>query len=267
MHDTAYETGRLFFDIYVMKADTIVEIGSWNINGTLRDFCPPGATYIGLDQAVGPDVDVVISSDTALPLASEVADVVMSSSSLEHDKCFWETFLEIVRVTKPGGLIYLSAPANGPYHRHPEDNWRFYPDCGKAIEHWARKCGNDVVLRELFIAERMNDYWNDFVAVFQKGPLSADNGRRISTEFPCTNVRRLGETHIENLRESPEDMVIIQALRREIETLRQTAAQATTEIEQLRRETAAQSAEIDRLRRESGDGLSEPQGVGEIREA
>src|SRR5579872_1762377 len=99
MHDTAFKTGKVFFETYAKPDAVVVEFGSRNVNGSLRDACPKGVTYVGLDVAPGPGVDVVMNSDSSVPLRSAIADMVVSSSMFEHDGFFWETFLEMARVT------------------------------------------------------------------------------------------------------------------------------------------------------------------------
>jgi GT2 family glycosyltransferase/SAM-dependent methyltransferase len=222
MHDTAYEIGRRFLEAYAGQSSTVVDLGACNVNGTLRDVCPEGTRYFGLDVAAGPGVDVVVKSSAPLPLASDSVEIVVSSSMFEHDMFFWQTFMEMVRITKPGGAIYINTPSNGWYHRYPVDNWRFYPDCGKALESWAVSNGIDLVLIESFVAERMGDVWNDFVAVFRKGSRSAGKPpvKFISDSIPCTNAWRLDEAKVQIERESSEDMVLIQRLRGEIAQLR-----------------------------------------------
>ena len=69
MHDTAYEIGRLFFQSYVSAGSLILDIGSMNINGSLRDFRPPGSSYVGVDLAAGNGVDVVVRTNSQLPFA------------------------------------------------------------------------------------------------------------------------------------------------------------------------------------------------------
>jgi hypothetical protein len=56
MHDTAYEIGREFFNVYVKKSARILEVGSQNVNGTLRDFIPFEGEYVGIDVNNGPGV-------------------------------------------------------------------------------------------------------------------------------------------------------------------------------------------------------------------
>jgi SAM-dependent methyltransferase len=245
MHDTALQIGRHFFAAYALPTSTIVELGAFNVNGTLRDVAPRGARYIGLDLTSGLGVDVVIGANASLPLASAAADIVVASSVLEHDGFFWQTFLEVARIAKPGGVIYINAPSNGLYHRYPVDNWRFYPDCGKALASWAVSQGYDLVLIESFIAERANDVWNDFVAIFRKGASASAAGavKFLSDSVRCTNVWRAGEAAVRFEREGSEDMLLIHKLRGEVKQLRGELAAASAIVEQLRRGVRSSLAE------------------------
>lgn len=168
MHDTAYSIGRAFFESYVCPRHRILEIGSMNVNGSLRDFCPEGAPYVGIDLQRGAGVDVVVHRISQLPFAAEVFDIVVTSSCFEHDAMFWVTFLEICRVLKPGGYLYVNAPSRGEYHRFPIDAWRFFPDAGLALRDWARGNNYDMNLLESFIAENIRENWNDCVMIFGK---------------------------------------------------------------------------------------------------
>jgi SAM-dependent methyltransferase len=214
MHDTALTIGSLFLDTYARPPCTVVELGAMNVNGTLRNMAPKAAVYVGLDVEAGHGVDVVVKPGAPLPLASEAADLVVSSSMFEHDSFFWETFLEMVRIVKPNGAIYINAPSNGQYHRYPADNWRFYPDCGKALESWARKNSFTVTLVESFIAERKNDIWNDFVAIFLRSDASLIRDLTfLSHQVPCTNAWQFGKSELVFPRAASQDMVLIEQLR------------------------------------------------------
>jgi SAM-dependent methyltransferase len=178
MHDTAYEHGRLFFQVYgANQLRTIVDLGSQDVNGTLRDHCPPGTHYIGLDMAPAKGVDLVVGAN--LPIADNSIDAIVTSSAFEHDVCFWETFLELLRILRPGGLLYVNAPSNDAFHRYPLDCWRFYPDAGVALVQWAARRGVEVEVLESFVALPKAEAWVDFVAVFRKagGPPLSRNGR------------------------------------------------------------------------------------------
>ncbi|MCK0208569.1 class I SAM-dependent methyltransferase [Starkeya koreensis] len=190
MHDTAYEHGRLFFDLYWRpEFRQVVELGSQNVNGTLRDHCPPGANYLGLDMAPGAGVDLVVDPARPLPLADASADVIVTSSAFEHDACFWQTFVELARILKPGGFLYVNAPSNHHFHRYPVDCWRFYPDAGHALALWSRRSGISVEVVESFIGKPGPTGWADFVAVFRRAstePLRRKD--RMARLVPALNV-------------------------------------------------------------------------------
>ena len=158
MHDTALELGKGFFDVYWQPSFTkILDVGSRNVNGTLRDVCPPQAQYIGIDVSEGDGVDIVLSDPHSFPFQDETFDCIVSTSCFEHDPMFWLTFLECLRVLKKEGFLYINAPSNGPYHFYPVDCWRFYPDAGNALKEWAIKNGINVYLSESFIAKRKKE--------------------------------------------------------------------------------------------------------------
>src|ERR1700751_4712914 len=98
MHDTAYEIGRIFFEVYVRMGDCILEVGSSDINGSLRDFRTGNCRYVGIDLEIGKGVDVVVERCSQLPFPDATFDIVVSTSCFEHDRMFWTTFLEICRV-------------------------------------------------------------------------------------------------------------------------------------------------------------------------
>jgi SAM-dependent methyltransferase len=168
MHDTARAIGKAFFAAYTRADDVILDVGSLDVNGTLRDLAIPGSTYLGIDIAAGPNVDMVIEDAHKIPLPSNRYSVVVSSSCFEHDDMFWLTFAEMARVLSPGGFMYINVPSNGPVHQHPIDCWRFYPDAGKALAKWSKQCGHEVTLVESFLGPRDPVGWIDFVAVFGK---------------------------------------------------------------------------------------------------
>jgi len=171
MHDTALENGIKFFDLYLKNSNNliIVDIGSQDVNGSLRGFCPSNSKYIGLVFAEGKGVDIVLEDPYSLPFNDNSVDVVVSSSCFEHSEFFWLTFNEILRILKPKGLLYINVPAaGGEFHRFPVDCWRFYPDSGIALQNWGKRNGFKCALLESFVGYKKTDNWNDFVAIFVK---------------------------------------------------------------------------------------------------
>ena len=170
MHPTAMDNAAKFYQTYlpVGAGKVIVEIGSQDVNGSIRSVAPSDAKYIGVDFAAGKGVDVIIDDPYNLPFENESVDICTSSSVFEHSEMFWLLFLEILRILKPGGLFYLNVPSNGDFHRYPVDCWRFYPDAGKAMISWAKRNQYTPCMLESFVSSQNGDIWNDFVAIYLK---------------------------------------------------------------------------------------------------
>lgn len=174
MHPTAKQNCKSFYEAYhdaMLENNAnynIIEIGSQNVNGSLRDIFPPGIEYTGVDFVDGKGVDVKLDDPYKLPFEDNSADMIISSSVFEHSEMFWLLHMEIMRVLKPHGLFYLNVPSNGDVHRWPVDCWRFYADSGKALVTWSKYNGINAALLESYISAQNKDIWNDFVAVFVK---------------------------------------------------------------------------------------------------
>jgi len=173
MHDTALNFGKLFLDTYASSTTPLklVEVGSKDVNGSIRQFAAPHHSYIGLDFDAGRGVDIVLEDAYSFPFENDSVDILLTSSCFEHSEFFWLTFLECQRILNPRGIMYLNAPSNGLFHRHPVDCWRFYPDSGLALARWANRNGYSTALLESFTGRRRKDVWNDFIAVFIKDPV------------------------------------------------------------------------------------------------
>lgn len=209
MHDSAMENGKRFFNAYVRKnpSATVLDIGSQDVNGSLRQFCQYGAKYVGVDFVAGNGVDVILEDPYKLPFDSHSIDAVVSSSCFEHSEMFWIIYLEILRVLKPQGVFYLNVPFNGPVHRYPVDCWRFYPDSGHALVRWAELNSYRPAVLESYVSNQMLECWNDFVCVFVKDREHAKNHpKRILDDFSdFTNGYRIGDSKRLNEVETTED--------------------------------------------------------------
>jgi SAM-dependent methyltransferase len=217
MHVTAMDNCKLFFDTYSsffssLDRIKIIEIGSQDVNGSLRTFAPLNSDYIGLDFVDGKGVDVVLDDPYSLPLDSESADIIISSSCFEHSEMFWIVFLEVMRVLKPHGIFYLNVPSNGAYHLFPVDCWRFYPNSGGALVTWARRNSINSVLLESYISNQRGDVWNDFCGVFLKDELhiSAYPKRIIDSFGDYLNGIKYGSNQIFNHSSWTEDSLKFQ---------------------------------------------------------
>lgn len=94
----------------------ILEIGSYDVNGTIRQLFSGGRGYVGVDLAVGPGVDRVgYGHEVDEPDAS--FDVAISGECFEHDEMWRETFTNMTRLTRPGGLVAFTCASRGrPEH-------------------------------------------------------------------------------------------------------------------------------------------------------
>jgi SAM-dependent methyltransferase len=114
------------------------------------DFTRRGATYIVVD----PDLDelsirgrpgplCVQGDGMALPLRSGSVDVCFSSNALEHVPDPERFADEMVRVTRPGGLIYLAytnwLSPNGGHETKP---WHLIIGGHRAAQRYARRTGH-----------------------------------------------------------------------------------------------------------------------------
>jgi SAM-dependent methyltransferase len=217
MHPSAYDNFDFFVKKYLSLLPntqniSVVDIGSQDVNGSLRPLVPINMKYIGVDFVPGKNVDLILQDPYSVPLESNSADAVISSSCFEHSEMFWLTFLEIARILKPGGLFYLNVPFNGFFHRYPVDCWRFYPDSGQALCTWAKRNNIQIELLESYISNQISKnpegLWNDFVAVFVKGSeyVGKFPDRIIYSRDDYCNGKIFGSPEIFNFQFVPEDL-------------------------------------------------------------
>src|SRR4051812_46473606 len=106
MHDTAMDYGGAFVRTYLPnKPLNIVDIGAQDFCGSLKGHMRPGDHYIGVDFDGGPNVDVVLTDPYTLPFDDESVDAILCSSCFEHAEFFWLSFVEMIRILKPTGLL------------------------------------------------------------------------------------------------------------------------------------------------------------------
>lgn len=223
MHDTSFENLELFSKTYLSSKTSlkVIDVGSrlrtpekiveWK--KILGDV-----DYIGVDLVSGENVDIILKNPYEYPFEDESIDVIIANSIFEHSEFFWQLFLELVRILKPNGLLYINAPSNGDFHRGPfnqdvlVDVYRFYPDSGKALQKWGNYSGfKDLILLESYIFNRRSKNWNDFVSVFLKNKNYAKDfqDRIIENTSHFYNGYSFGKKSILNYQELTEDHVLL----------------------------------------------------------
>lgn len=124
---------RLQADYPGMFVDvSVLEIGSLNINGTIRDFFD-AREYVGVDVAPGAGVDVVAEGqDLTYPDGS--FDVAVSAECFEHNPYWLETFENMVRMSRRWVVFTCAStgrPEHGTARTTPQDSpftlaWDYY---------------------------------------------------------------------------------------------------------------------------------------------
>jgi len=89
----------------------VVEIGSLDINGSLRPHFA-GAHYVGVDLGPGPSVDIV-SPGQLLDEPSGSYDCAISANCFEHNPYWLETFINMLRLVREGGLVMFACASTG----------------------------------------------------------------------------------------------------------------------------------------------------------
>lgn len=183
MHQSALDHMRYCADTFIdeNKRVQIVDFGSRAVVGQKLThrviFDGRNCDIIGVDLEAGKNVDLVMKKPYSIPLRSSSADIVISGQVFEHIPFFWVSFLELARLVKPGGYIFLTAPSRGHVHNNPYDCWRFYPDGYKSLAKFSglelRYVHTDFPPQQAnrrydYAAVPANKYWGDSVGVFQK---------------------------------------------------------------------------------------------------
>jgi len=119
----------------------VLEIGSLDISGSTRSFYR-NCSYIGIDLAPGNGVDVVCQGQD-YNASDGTFDQVISCEAMEHNPSWRETFANMIRLTREGGLVVMTCatygrPEHGTTRTEPESSpftvekgWDYYKNLGE----------------------------------------------------------------------------------------------------------------------------------------
>ncbi len=125
------EYGREMLRFDNVVNSRILEVGSYNVNGSLREWVrmlmmPSTPRYTGVDIQPGPGVDQVVSANDLVRHFGQAAfDLVISTEMLEHCQDWRGAVNNMKRVLKPGGLLLLTTRSWGFALHNEPDWWRF----------------------------------------------------------------------------------------------------------------------------------------------
>jgi len=117
-----HKSNRLFWNYcskkypsYFNGPNEVLEVGSCNVNGSVREHFINFKEYVGVDWRAGPGVDVVcLAEDINF---NRQFDVVVSCSMLEHDPHWDKSVQNMLNHLKESGILLLSwgAAFNPPH--------------------------------------------------------------------------------------------------------------------------------------------------------
>ena len=127
-----------------LRGRTVLDVGG-GPGFFARSFADAGARYVGVEIDAASDATAeafaVRGSGTELPFRSASVDVTYCSNVLEHVADGWRMVDELVRVTRPGGMIFLSfTPWFSPWGGHETAPWH-YLGARRAADRYARRAG------------------------------------------------------------------------------------------------------------------------------
>ena len=111
---------------------SVIEIGSLNINGSIRDFYE-NCQYLGVDVDEGKDVDLVCPGEK-LEFPDNSFTVAVSTECFEHNPNWLETFVNMHRMASQFVIFTCASdgrPEHGTTRTTPQDSpftldWSYY---------------------------------------------------------------------------------------------------------------------------------------------
>lgn len=112
MHDEAFQYLKVAraLDLFArLDKQRVLELGSYDVNGSPRELFGDAWQYVGVDTRAGKGVDVVADAETYR--APKLFDVVISTETLEHTPFPEQVVNTAWANLKPGGVLILTAAA------------------------------------------------------------------------------------------------------------------------------------------------------------
>ncbi len=144
------EFGQRRLSKNLVKGLRVLEVGAYDVNGSLKEFVMSyePASYLGVDVVPGPNVDYLCPVELIVECFSKEAfGLVICTEMLEHVKDWRLAVTNLKLVCRIGGTILLTTRSNGfPKHDFPGDYWRFET---ADMEHIFSDCTNVVIEPDL----------------------------------------------------------------------------------------------------------------------
>lgn len=123
MHPECLDFVKGVLKSHAVAGKRVLEFGSYDVNGSIRDLFGEAAEYVGVDHRKGPGVDVVsLFHEYA---SAEPFDIFLCLNTFEHDPYWRGSLRNGLRLLKSGGLFVLTVP-----HGYVEHEMECPPEAG-----------------------------------------------------------------------------------------------------------------------------------------
>jgi SAM-dependent methyltransferase len=160
----------------------VLEIGSLNINGSVRDFFTD-CDYVGIDIGEGKGVDIICEGQK-FDAPDDSYDQVISCEVMEHNPYWIETFNNMVRMCKPGGLVTMTCATtgrreHGTTRTSVSDSpltvgagWNYYRNLREAD--FRREINFDLAFSHFYFNVNWQSFDLDFLGIKRVTPISSE---------------------------------------------------------------------------------------------
>lgn len=138
-----------------------------------RRFAELRSQVVNLELTIMPNVDI-IADGHALPFKTDSFHLVINQAVLEHVRKPEKMVLEMIRVLRPGGYLYVEVPFLQGYHPTPRDYRRF-------TEEGMRQLLSELVPIEIGVCAGPSSALANFLREYAKVPF--DNPRLSRVAF------------------------------------------------------------------------------------
>jgi SAM-dependent methyltransferase len=118
---------RFVADVNALPDPQVAELGSRARSGNkYTSGFRKGIRYTGVDILQGENVDIVGDAhELSSHLKSDTYDALFSISVFEHLAMPWKVVIEVNKILKTGGLVFISTHPTYPPHERPWDFYRY----------------------------------------------------------------------------------------------------------------------------------------------
>lgn len=109
----------------------VLEVGSRNVTGDLYREKFHYASYTGFDYYKGENVDVVGDAHKLSSYFHDKFDLIFSSAVFEHLAMPWRASIEIIKLLKKGGYVFIETHYSFSSHERP---WHFFQFSENALD-------------------------------------------------------------------------------------------------------------------------------------